>query len=274
LTRHAVASGTFGCLMLPPFFLKGVPDQGIIDAYRWVIDAVADPRLRIVLYHIPQVSGVGLSHHVIRTLKDVYPDDHRRHEGQQRPSARARSPTRSLSCPSIQVWVGNEPRPGDERARQHGAVSGVANVLPRLINRLVTRHEGPDARARRAARASLHRRARRLRHDCGLQGRHGDPRRGCRLASRAATPLVALSDAEFERLVAQMRDFAVGPRPGLSRWPTWSASQAGTPTWFRASPARSCAARTVMAHSFAISPGGKGSNAAIACVRARTCARA
>ncbi len=68
LTRHAVQAGAFGCLMLPPFFLKGVPDQGVIDAYRWVIDQVADPRLRIVLYHIPQVSGVALSHTVVETL--------------------------------------------------------------------------------------------------------------------------------------------------------------------------------------------------------------
>jgi 4-hydroxy-tetrahydrodipicolinate synthase len=35
LTRHALAIGAHGCLMLPPFFLKGVPDRGVIDAYRW-----------------------------------------------------------------------------------------------------------------------------------------------------------------------------------------------------------------------------------------------
>ena len=73
LTRHAVSVGVHGCLMLPPFFLKGVSDEGILHCYRQVIDAVADPRLKLYLYHIPQVTGVGLSHHVIATLKREYP---------------------------------------------------------------------------------------------------------------------------------------------------------------------------------------------------------
>jgi len=45
LTRHALAVGAHGCLMMPPFFLKDVPDDGVIDAYRYVIDGAADPRL-------------------------------------------------------------------------------------------------------------------------------------------------------------------------------------------------------------------------------------
>ena len=61
------------CLMMPPFFLKGVPDQGVIDAYRYVIDGAGDARLRLYLYHIPQVSGVGLSHAVIAELRRLYP---------------------------------------------------------------------------------------------------------------------------------------------------------------------------------------------------------
>lgn len=52
-----------------------MPDQGVIDAYRWVIDKVADTRLRLrlYLYHIPQVAGVALSHAVIGKLKALYP---------------------------------------------------------------------------------------------------------------------------------------------------------------------------------------------------------
>lgn len=73
LTRHAVNAGVHGCLMLPPFFLKGVSDQGVIDCYRYVIDGLADDRLKLYLYHIPQVTGVGLSHHVISTLKRCTP---------------------------------------------------------------------------------------------------------------------------------------------------------------------------------------------------------
>ena len=45
LTRHALAIGAHGCLMLPPFFLKGVPEQGVIDAYAQVINRVADDQM-------------------------------------------------------------------------------------------------------------------------------------------------------------------------------------------------------------------------------------
>jgi len=208
LTRHAVDAGCFGCLLLPPFFLKGVPDQGIIDAYRWVIDGVADPRLRIVLYHIPQVSGVGLSHHVIRTLKGLYPETivGIKDSSGQRAGSLAYA---DAFMPAIQVWVGNEPDQLVMSARgSNGAVSGVANVLPRLIDRLVTQHAGPDA-ARDAQRVQAF---------IDVLGGYGmtaafkgvmailDDDAGWR---RVRPPLVALSDAEFERLAVQMRAFAV-----------------------------------------------------------------
>ena len=208
LTRHAVKVGAFGVLLLPPFFLKGVPDQGVIDAYRWVIDQVADPALRVVLYHIPQVSGVGLSHHVIRTLKQLYPEtivgikDSSGHREGSLAYADA-------FMPDIQVWVGNEPDQLVMSARgSNGAVSGVANVLPRVIHRLATQHDGPTA-AQDMARAKAF---------IDVLGGYGmtaafkgimailDDHAGWR---RVRPPLVALSDAEFDRLVVQMRAFAV-----------------------------------------------------------------
>ncbi len=60
LTREAVAAGCGGVLMLPPFYYKGVSDDGLFRYYAGVIDAVADARLRIYLYHIPPVSGVPI----------------------------------------------------------------------------------------------------------------------------------------------------------------------------------------------------------------------
>jgi 4-hydroxy-tetrahydrodipicolinate synthase len=73
LTRHAVAAGCAGVLMLPPFFYKGVSDEGLFRSFAWVIDAVADERLRIYLYHIPPVAQVGLSLALIERLLKAYP---------------------------------------------------------------------------------------------------------------------------------------------------------------------------------------------------------
>lgn len=73
LTRHALANGVRRVVMLPPFYYKGVTDQGLFDAYARVIEGVGDDRLQIVLYHIPQVAGIAISHDLIDRLRTAYP---------------------------------------------------------------------------------------------------------------------------------------------------------------------------------------------------------
>ncbi|SAK43802.1 dihydrodipicolinate synthetase [Caballeronia calidae] len=73
LTRHAVANGCAGVLMLPPFYYKGVSDEGLFRAYASVIEAIGDARLKIYLYHIPPVAQVGLSLPLIERLLKAYP---------------------------------------------------------------------------------------------------------------------------------------------------------------------------------------------------------
>jgi len=73
LTRHAVARGCAGVLMLPPFFYKGITDDGLYSYYARVIDAVADDRLRLYLYHIPALSGVPITLPVIERLIRDFP---------------------------------------------------------------------------------------------------------------------------------------------------------------------------------------------------------
>jgi 4-hydroxy-tetrahydrodipicolinate synthase len=73
LTRHAVSAGCAGVLMLPPFYYKGVSDEGLFRAFAQVIDAVADERLRIYLYHIPPVSGVPITLTLIERLLKAFP---------------------------------------------------------------------------------------------------------------------------------------------------------------------------------------------------------
>jgi 4-hydroxy-tetrahydrodipicolinate synthase len=68
LTRRAVAAGCAGVLMLPPFYYKGVSDEGLFRSFARVIDAVADDRLRIYLYHIPPVSQVPITLTLIERL--------------------------------------------------------------------------------------------------------------------------------------------------------------------------------------------------------------
>src|SRR3954447_24868588 len=73
LARHAVGHGCGGVLMLPPFYYKGVSDDGIFAFISAVIDKVASPALRVYLYHIPPVAQVGFSLDLVGRLIAAYP---------------------------------------------------------------------------------------------------------------------------------------------------------------------------------------------------------
>jgi 4-hydroxy-tetrahydrodipicolinate synthase len=74
MTARAVRLGAGGVLMLPPFFYKGVPDEGLFRYYSQVIENVGDAALRVYLYHIPPVSQVPISLGLIERLVKAYPD--------------------------------------------------------------------------------------------------------------------------------------------------------------------------------------------------------
>jgi 4-hydroxy-tetrahydrodipicolinate synthase len=74
LARHAVGHGCGGVLMLPPFYYKGVSDDGISAFVSGVIDKVASPDLRVYLYHIPPVAQVGFSLDLVGRLIAAYPE--------------------------------------------------------------------------------------------------------------------------------------------------------------------------------------------------------
>jgi 4-hydroxy-tetrahydrodipicolinate synthase len=74
LVRHAVDRGCGGVLMLPPFYYKGVSDDGIFAFISGVIDKVASPVLRLFLYHIPPMAVVGFSLDLVGRLITAYPE--------------------------------------------------------------------------------------------------------------------------------------------------------------------------------------------------------
>jgi len=68
LTRHALSLGVTTVVMLPPFYYKDITEEGMFASYSEIVQRIADPRLRIVLYHIPQVSFQPISHRLIERL--------------------------------------------------------------------------------------------------------------------------------------------------------------------------------------------------------------
>lgn len=73
LTRHAVELGCAGAMILPPFYFKGVADDGLHAYFARLIDRVGRDRLSVYLYHIPQIAGVGLPVAVVRRLRQDFP---------------------------------------------------------------------------------------------------------------------------------------------------------------------------------------------------------
>ena len=73
LTKHAVSRGVLGTLTLPPFYYKGVPEDGLVDSFSAIIDAVGDSKLKIYLYHIPQMTGVPVTLTLIEKLMAKHP---------------------------------------------------------------------------------------------------------------------------------------------------------------------------------------------------------
>jgi 4-hydroxy-tetrahydrodipicolinate synthase len=135
LTRHGVQAGCAACLVLPPFFWKDATDEGLFAWYAQVIEAVGDARLRVYLYHIPQVSGTPLSVDLIARLAAAFPGI----IAGVKDSAGNWDNTQALLArvPQLAILVGHEPHlPRLLRAGGAGTICGVANVFPALVRAL------------------------------------------------------------------------------------------------------------------------------------------
>jgi 4-hydroxy-tetrahydrodipicolinate synthase len=73
LTKHALSLGVTTVVMLPPFYYKGVSQQGLIDSYSRVFDTVNDSRLQVILYHIPPIAQIAIPAEVIAALIEKFP---------------------------------------------------------------------------------------------------------------------------------------------------------------------------------------------------------
>lgn len=73
LCRACLDAGCKGLLVLPPFFYKGVSQDGLYAYFARLIEALDHPAPGIHLYHIPQVSGVGFPIPLVRRLFADFP---------------------------------------------------------------------------------------------------------------------------------------------------------------------------------------------------------
>lgn len=140
LTRHAIEAGCRAVLVLPPFFFKGIGDDGVVASYARLIERVRDARLRLYLYHIPQVSGVPIGHDAIARLVAQFPGV----IGGVKDSSGnlANSLELARRFPSLDILVGYEPHLPTMLANGGaGTICGLANLYPACLRRL---HDAPN----------------------------------------------------------------------------------------------------------------------------------
>lgn len=145
LTAHAVSLGCGGSLMLPPFYYKGVSDDGLYAFYSEVIQAVASEDLHIYLYHIPPISQVSVSLDLIDRLIKEYPANI---AGIKDSSADWEN-TRALNAagwPDFKVFCGSESFLLQNMTHGGaGCISATANVNPAAIRNLYDNWENNQA---------------------------------------------------------------------------------------------------------------------------------
>ncbi len=73
LTRHAAELGFAGALLLPPFYYKGVPDDGLVAYIDTLVKATAQKPIPIYLYHFPAMSGLPWHVTLIERLLESFP---------------------------------------------------------------------------------------------------------------------------------------------------------------------------------------------------------
>ena len=68
LTRRAFEIGVAAVVVIPPFYFKGVSDEGLLVYYRTLLDEAVPDDGHLILYHIPQMTGVPISFGLIEKL--------------------------------------------------------------------------------------------------------------------------------------------------------------------------------------------------------------
>ncbi len=147
LSRAALEIGAAGVLVLPPFYYKNADDDGLFRFFAELIDRVDDERLKIYLYHIPWMAGVGFSLPLVGRLIEAYPEIVVGTKDSSGDWERTERTCREF--PGFTVFAGSERFLLDTlRAGGAGCISAMVNVNAPLARRVYEAYEaGEDAEA-------------------------------------------------------------------------------------------------------------------------------
>ena len=146
LTAHAMKLGCGGVLMLPPFYYKGVGDDGLFRSFAEVIERVGEARLRVYVYHIPPVSQVPITTGLVERLLEAYPAQTAGMKDSGGDWKNTQAFLDAFAPAGFDVFAGSETfLLQNMRSGGAGCISATANVHPGPIARLFDTWRGADA---------------------------------------------------------------------------------------------------------------------------------
>jgi len=72
LTRKSISEGVYTVLVIPPFYYKPLSDESILRFFSELISCIDEPKLRIIFYNFPKLSGYNFSINILKKLKKEF----------------------------------------------------------------------------------------------------------------------------------------------------------------------------------------------------------
>ncbi len=207
LSAHAASRGCAGVLMLPPFYYKGVSDEGLFRYFSEVIQRVGDARLRVYLYHIPPMAVVGISPALVERLLAAYPATVVGMKDSSNDWQNTLTFLQAFASGGFDVFAGSDTwLLATMRHQGAGCISATVNINAPAIVRLYREWTQPDAAVQQAALDQVR----------SLMARQTNIIAALKATIAAATgdpgwhimrpPLVELSDDARQRLATDLAD--------------------------------------------------------------------
>lgn len=146
LTRAAVERGADAVLVMPPFYIKQPSEQGVLNYYRALAESLP-PESRLLLYHIPQVTGVAITPTIIEGMLESHPG---LFYGMKDSSGDwAHSSLLIARYPQLRIFTGSDRLVAQALAGgAAGAITALASAFPQLIRAIYDAHQqGGDVAA-------------------------------------------------------------------------------------------------------------------------------
>ena len=151
MTAHAMKLGCGGVLMLPPFYYKGVSDDGLFRSFAEVIERVGESRLRVYVYHIPPVSQIPITLGLVERLLKAYPVQTAGMKDSGGDWKNTQGFLDAFAKSGFDVFAGSETfLLQNMRNGGAGCISATANVNPGPIAHLYDSWQGADADAQQS----------------------------------------------------------------------------------------------------------------------------